>query len=115
MSCAALVLGLHLATAHFDAGPGMRGENPGAYVVCDSLIAGTYRNSLNRTTVYAGYRWDLTDAASIALVVGTGYQRTLQIGVVPSVRIGPNWRLHFILPTPVTGKGGVHVSWEMAL
>jgi hypothetical protein len=113
ITCTSLVLGLHLATAHVD--PGMKNLNPGVYAVCDGIIAGTYRNSLGGTTAYAGYRWDITPHVGLTAAVGAGYGKGLQVGIIPSVRVGHNWRLNFIVPSRITGGGGIHISWEKEL
>ena len=100
---AAWAIGLHLATYH--AAPSYtvpdgsirqyQGSNPGVYVVSpEGLTAGVYRNSRDRTSVYAGwsYRsphpygdWGLTLGAA------TGYDTPGGVTpmVVPSVRLGP--------------------------
>ena len=113
ITCTSLILGLHLATAHVD--PGMQNVNPGVYAICDGFIAGVYRNSIGGTTAYAGYRWDITPTIGLTAAIGGGYGKGPVIGVIPSLQLGKNLRLNFILPSPATKRGGVHFSWEMPL
>lgn len=112
MSCAALVLGLHLATAHVRTD--LQDFNPGAYLQCDHLQAGAYRNSIGRPTVYAGY---VLQAGPWQVLAGaaTGYGQALRPVLVPSVQLGDGWRLHVLLPSGERKRGGLHLSWETAL
>lgn len=97
----ALILGLHLFSIHAPALPEQNNVNLGAYVRHESgFTAGIYRNTLDRTSVYAGY----TIGDRLALTVGavTGYQKEIVNGktvgasggkltlmLAPSVRLGP--------------------------
>lgn len=112
MTCAALILGLHLATAHVRTD--LENVNPGAYVQCDNVQAGAYRNSIGRTTVYAGY---VVQAGPVDVLIGaaTGYRQTLRPVFVPSVALPAGFRLSFLFPSGGGSRGGVHLAWERAL
>jgi hypothetical protein len=66
-----LIIGLHLISAHSVGG--MEVVTPGIYAQAENgATAGTYRNSLGRRTVYAG--WTMSQGnASLSLVGATGY------------------------------------------
>lgn len=111
--CAALALGIHLGTYHFDRNRGYEEFNPGAYVRCDNITAGAYRNSEGKPSVYAGYTGRPFASIPLDVTVGgvTGYRRSTVVPLlVPSVRIG-DARLSLLLPLE-KGGGGVHLSWE---
>ncbi len=103
-------IGLHIASQHFPA-KRYNNSNPGIYYRTDEgWTAGTYRNSIRRQSVYAGYTWkfgrlDVTTAAV------TGYQDTLQPLLVPSLSLftykGVTPRLAYI--PRVEKKIGSHV------
>ena len=57
ISCAALIIGLHLVSHHTLELPGQNNQNFGAYAECDGWTAGAYRNTMARTSVYGGYTW----------------------------------------------------------
>lgn len=77
---ASLVLGVHLATAHFDQTPEVpaaqtQGFNPGIYVITEAgFTAGVLRNSLGRFGAYAGWSLPL---GPLDLTLGAvyGYQK----------------------------------------
>lgn len=108
MSCTALILGLHLATAHVRTD--LNDANPGVYARCDAYVAGVYHNSVRRTTAYVGYTYPV-GPVDIMLGVATGYSTALRPVFVPSVKLGAV-RVHLLLPSSSTAKGGVHVSIE---
>lgn len=113
MTCAALVLGLHMVTAHVRSD--LQNFNPGVSVQCDQAKAGTYRNSIGRTTTYAGY---VVPVGPVDLLIGaaTGYRQPLRPVFVPSVQLPGGFRASFLFPSGGPGsKGGVHLSWEVEL
>lgn len=112
MTCAALILGLHLATAHVRTD--LQDFNPGAYVQCDNVQAGAYRNSIGRNTVYAGYVARLGDV-NLLIGAATGYRQTLRPVFVPSVALGGGFRASVIFPSGGASRGGVHLAWERTL
>ena len=80
-------VGLHLASVHIPARSAYNNVNPGVYYRSDAgWTTGAYRNSLSKTSVYAGYtlqygRFGLTAGGA------TGYQQTVQPLLVPSVSL----------------------------
>ena len=79
-------VGLHLASVH-DPQRHFNNNNPGLYYRSnDGWTAGGYRNSLRRTSAYAGFTWQ---HGALGLTAGgvTGYQETLQPMLVPSLRL----------------------------
>lgn len=71
----AQTIGLHLASVHVPARDYQRNFNPGLYVITENGIAfGAYRNTLGRTSVYAGLA---IGAGPVTLMAGlaTGYQK----------------------------------------
>jgi hypothetical protein len=107
MSCAALVLGLHLATAHVR--NDLQDFNPGVYAKCDNVAVGVYNNSVGRTTVYGGHvsQWGPVE---VLAGVATGYGNLRPV-LVPSILVG-QVRIHLLLPSSKTARGGIHFSWE---
>jgi len=132
------VFGAHLLSRHIGT-DAMNNANVGAYVVVDGWTAGVYRNSLRRTSVYAGHQFDWGPFSLTAGVV-SGYKREvtwhytaaecteygstscwkaegtsrteLMPMLAPSVRIGPA-RVWW-LPSLGIGRGSgvVHLSIE---
>ena len=87
MACAAAAhaqtIGVHLVSVHVPARDYLQSFNPGIYVRTESgLTAGVYRNSLGRTSVYAGFT---IDSGRFSLTVGatTGYQKRQWFGTCP--------------------------------
>ena len=119
----ALVLGLHLATAHLGAAQGLQAATPGIYLRTEAgLTAGVYRNSNGRTSSYAGWTWE-TEGRGLALTLGavTGYAAAPVMPlVVPSARLplaaGLALRLAYVPKPPRAGSAaGLHLSVERAL
>lgn len=72
---AGVTLGIHLASVHVPAQTWQNNVNVGLYArTADGWTAGVYRNTLRRTSVYAGYTFE---HGPLALTVGaiTGYQK----------------------------------------
>ncbi|HEV7913569.1 MAG TPA: hypothetical protein VGP22_07365 [Albitalea sp.] len=88
-SASAGTVGLHLASVHTPARH-FNNSNPGLYYRTDSgWIAGAYRNSLRRTSAYAGYTWSWKALAVTGGMV-TGYSEHVQPLLVPSVLVFHN-------------------------
>lgn len=108
-SAHAQTMGLHIASAHEHGG--FNGVNPGVYVRLDSgWTAGIYRNSMERTSVYAGFTLETgTRPLSAAITLGciTGYNASVTPLVVPSVayHFGSNAVRVGFIPRP-PGLGG---------
>jgi hypothetical protein len=112
ITCAALVVGLHVGTHHFSDNRPHKAFNPGLYAACDALTAGVLRNSSGHLSVYAGY---MLKAGPVDVLAGgmTGYRdRSVRPMLVPSVRLGSlPARVSLLLPVDERG-GGVHLSIE---
>lgn len=115
-----LILGVHLLSAHTQQRDYQNNENLGIYAIYDGWTMGTYRNTLRRTSVYAGYTWS---AGPFSLTAGgvTGYKLDPSTGfgfsksnlspmVAPSVKLGPA-RLWFI-PSVGRTSSVLHFSLE---
>jgi len=121
----ALILGLHLATAHIDAPPDahLQGRTVGVYARAESgLTLGAYRNSYGRPSTYAAWTWS-TPGGMLSLTAGavTGYPRaSVSPLLVPSLRLPlagvPGWAVRLsALPKPHSdGAAGLHLSLETA-
>lgn len=117
----AVILGLHLATAHLGPFADTKSPiNPGIYVRAESgLTAGVYRNSVHRLSSYAGWTWE-TPNGRFALTVGavSGYQdNALSPLIVPSMRmqLGDSLagRISYLpKPPKFGGAAGIHFSLE---
>lgn len=109
---ATCALGLHLATAHIKDN-GLNDRNPGMYASCNGVTAGVYHNSFRRTTVYAGYRFALTQDTSVLVGTATGYG-PVKLVVVPQVDIGGGFRLQLIPPdlSKRNSRGAIHLAYE---
>jgi hypothetical protein len=110
-------LGFHLFSQHLPAAD-YNNINPGIYYrLAEGPVAGLYRNSVRRTSVYAGYTWqwgrfDLTTGAV------TGYTNGAQLLLVPSMAMftvhGVTARLAFIPRIEKRiGSHVLHVAVEM--
>jgi hypothetical protein len=72
-------VGLHAVTWHPNNGDQhFNNINPGVYVkTAEGWTAGIYRNSVRRTTAYAGYSWETDDTrlftAGLSIVAASGY------------------------------------------
>lgn len=110
-------LGFHLFSQHLPAAD-YNNINPGIYYrLAEGPVAGIYRNSVRRASIYAGYTWqygrfDLTTGAV------TGYTNSVQVLLVPSVAMftvnGVTARLAFIPRVEKRiGSHVLHVAVEM--
>jgi len=88
LTCAAHAgtIGVHLASVHLPQRH-FNNTNPGLYYRTDAgWTAGAYRNSLRRTSAYAGRTWDWGRFSLTGGAV-TGYTEEVQPLLVPSVRV----------------------------
>lgn len=117
----ALILGLHLATAHTLSSNKMNDYNPGIYVKhASGGTAGVYRSSINTTAAYLGYTVETADKR-FALTVGavTGYTGGVKPIAVPSVAVAAaedvRLRASFLAKVKRDGAAGLHLSieWEI--
>lgn len=112
IGCAAVAIGIHLATYHFDRDANYNEFNPGAYVACDEYVAGVYYNSEKRTSVYVGYQF-VNVLGPIDIIVGvvTGYERAnVAPLLLPSVKWN-NVRLSIVPPVKDI-PSALHLSLE---
>lgn len=92
-------LGLHLFSQHLPSAT-YNNVNPGIYYrLAEGPVAGIYRNSVRRTSIYAGYTWQ-HDRFDLTVGAVTGYNRGAQPLLVPSMALftyrGVTTRLAFI-------------------
>lgn len=93
------VIGFHLFSQHIPAA-NYNNLNPGIYYrLAEGPVAGIYRNSVRRTSVYAGYTWQY-NRFDLTAGFATGYTRGAQPLLVPSMALftyrGVTTRLVFI-------------------
>lgn len=74
-SAAALTIGMHIGSYHTADNSRYNNSNPGLYIAYDGYTAGTYKNSYNKQTVYAGKAFDIAENCRYDVLVGaaTGY------------------------------------------
>lgn len=111
MFCASLVLGIHLATYHFNREEKYQNFNPGVSIECNNYQFGSYYNSHKKTSVYGAYNIKrLVGPIDLSLGLVTGYKMPLTPLVVPSVKLG-DVRISLLIPTSMN-SGGLHFSKE---
>lgn len=107
-----LLIGLHLATVHFNAAPGLalQGQTPGIYVRFGSgATLGAYHNSVGTRSIYAAWTWSQGGlAVTTGLVSGYGKIQPL---LVPSYSFGYT-RLSYLHNVRTSGAQGLHLSFE---
>jgi hypothetical protein len=113
-----LVIGLHLLSHHFPDKDYQENFNPGIYVRAENgLTGGIYRNTLGRTSVYAG--WTFGDRVALTIGGVTGYQLKDGFGmsnayitpmIAPSVRLGP--ARFSVIPRVGNSAAVLHLSVE---
>lgn len=108
--CTSLTLGLTLGSYHFDRSSPYQEFNPGAYLSCDGWTGGVYKNSLGKTSAFAGKAWEF-GPFSLAVGAVSGYSKPLMLMVFPSVKI-KSVRVGFIPPIEPKEKGALTFSWE---
>ena len=104
----ACYLVLSIASQHLGA-TGLNQSNPGVGIEVNSWHVGEYRNSLKRTSVYAGKDWETAGTVKAGVLVGavSGYNHLAGSAILPLVapfiavehgRFGANLAL---LPNPI--------------
>jgi hypothetical protein len=79
-------IGLHIASHHAPA-KNYNNSNPGIYYRSDEgWTVGGYRNSLRKTSVYAGYTWKF-GVLDVTTAGVTGYFNKVQPLLVPSISL----------------------------
>ena len=99
---------MSVASQHLGA-TGLNQTNPGIGVEFNHYHVGEYRNSLSRTSVYAGKDWETGGAVKIGVLAGavTGYNRLAGSSVLPllapfvSVEYGRFGANVALLPNPI--------------
>jgi hypothetical protein len=109
----ACIIGLHLATYHFDRNAGFNDVTPGAYVSCDDWVAGAYRNSNNGHSQYIGRAFHIGPVDLVTGVIA-GYSRGPMPMLLPSIKVSDHIRLTLIPPIPkaTVNTAGIHLSVE---
>lgn len=126
-SAQAQTIGVHLVSHHFPERDYQHDFNPGGYVRWDNgVTVGGYRNTLGRTSLYAGYTAEygplaLTAGVTSGYKIKDGYgvsEHTLTPMVVPSIRLftlgGISPRLS-VIPRVGTMSTVLHLSLETTL
>lgn len=119
LTLASIVIGAHIASAHFE--PGYNNANLGVYAKDDvsGLTVGYVRNSYRRDSFYVAKTWETTDKR-FALTAGaiTGYPAAkVSPLLVPSYRqdMGDGWaaRISYLPKPPKYGSSdALHLSVE---
>lgn len=83
-------IGVHAFSVHSNARDKVSGErwnnaNPGLYARWDTIVVGTYYNSIRRQSFYAGYVYPLSNHFDVVLGAVTGYD-------------GPGYRAKAVMP-----------------
>jgi hypothetical protein len=82
-------VGLHLGSVHGGNPPCDNGNNPGVYVgIENGLVVGTYRNSCERQSFYAGYKPPDWHGVGVILMGVTGYEAKVTFVALPTVAFG---------------------------
>jgi hypothetical protein len=112
ISCAAIAIGIHLGTYHFERDHHYNEFNPGAYAACDGYVVGVYQNSVRKTSTYVGYQFsNVLGPINIVTGVVTGYKLAPVVPmIIPTVK-WDNIRVSFIPPIKNV-SGGIHLSME---
>jgi hypothetical protein len=111
---ASITVGLHAASKHLPKYEWQSGFNPGVYVRTSAgWTAGVYRNTLARTTLYAGRTWsNVLGPIDVMAAAATGYSLAPLVPlVVASVELAPtSWP---VVPRLSAGRGAD--SWVLHL
>jgi hypothetical protein len=88
-----IVLGVHLASVHVPSYNEQQNFNPGLYARLENGVTiGSYRNTYNKTTVYAGYTTPEYYKISLTATLASGYQQEIHKGYLTPV-LAPSIRL----------------------
>lgn len=111
-------VGLHTISYHDPQG-GANNLNPGVYAHTDKgYVVGTYYNSWQKPSVYAGWQTPEWYRTSLAFVAVTGYTQPVTFIAIPSVRLYTNNAGMSVSlsgsPTKITQDGQmvVHLSFS---
>jgi len=113
-SAAAITVGMHIGSYHTFKNSEFNNVNPGVYVAYNSYVVGTYKNSLDKQTVYAGKVFDITENCRYDVMLGaaTGYNvggSSVIPFIVPSAKfnIADTFVLRTSVIPQVTSEGSV--------
>lgn len=114
-------IGLDLYSYHLNTQAGLNNNTPGVYASFEGATAGVYRNSHDRTSVFAGYVFETSDR-KLALLAGavSGYKPEGKSKIlpmlIPSLRLAlaSQWALRAsYVPRPPHGdSASIHLSLE---
>ena len=106
---------LHGPSYHFDRSSDFNNDNYGmGYAFDNGFVAGAYHNSIDRTTIYAGYVVRLHARVGIILGVATGYE----IPVAPAAVLNFNmpldkqWSLHLNILPVKSGVANLAIGYQ---
>lgn len=84
--------------------------NPGLGIEHDDIVAGYYRNSFDKDTVYVGYVWRPIKTrylrAGLFSAFATGYP--VPVLIAPTINVGTDAVSIDIIGAPSVGKGTTH-------
>ncbi|MDQ8023998.1 MAG: hypothetical protein REI94_19325 [Moraxellaceae bacterium] len=112
---AALELSIPVGSYHFDRSRDWQEQNYGLGVEHESWVAGYYRNSYDKDTVYAGYAWRPLQwgwmRAGITALLASGYDSPVL--VVPTISVDSKWLGADFLMAPTLGKASGFVGMQL--
>lgn len=112
LDLAAIALGVHIGTYHFDRDAQLNDFNPGIFARADRWQAGVYHNSIRRTSVYVSYAFPLTERVALHVGAVTGYRHMpVAPAVILSYSFDGGLRLAGFPSTPKS-SGGIHAAYE---
>lgn len=114
---AALELSVPVGSYHFDRSRDWQEQNYGIGVEYRSWVAGYYRNSYDKDTVYAGYVWRPLQwgwlRAGLTTLLASGYDSPVL--VVPTVSVDGKWLAADFLMAPTLGKASGFVGMQLRI
>lgn len=102
---------LHVASYHRNREAGYNEENYGIGIRANGIAAGVYRNSIRKTSVYAGFAAQLFEYQGLSFTVlgglVTGYEHKVSAMLVPEVgwrRNGYGVLMNYVPETSLTSE-----------
>jgi hypothetical protein len=112
LELAAIAIGVHIGTYHFNRHEATRDFNPGIYARADRWQAGIYANSIGRTSAYVAYAVPIAGRWAVNFGAVTGYRHApIAPAVMLSYSFDNGLRLAGFPSTPKS-SGGIHVAYE---
>lgn len=114
LDLAAVAIGVHIGTWHFDRKTDYNEVNLGAYVRMDRWQVGAYNNSHRKLSVYGAYAIPIAQRLSLHIGAASGYGHSVVplLTLTYSFDAGP--RVALIPSSPKGGSGGVHLAYELS-